>query len=126
MLNLWNEISDIADFDKVAASFPILSSSLLTPDGSEVLLLQAAYSYPFQNGEVDTEEFTGGVRTACKGKKYTELPEAFKFFIEVGDASVPDLYHDDVLRHSSGLLMWMEMALSVRDVIVLGLKWSWE
>merc|ERR1712126_703437 len=50
MTNLWNQISDIADFDK--------------------------------NGEVDTEEFMGGVETACKGKKYADLPEAFKFFIE--------------------------------------------
>jgi len=50
MTNLWNEISDIADFDK--------------------------------NGEVDTEEFMDGVKTACKGKKYADLPEAFKFFIE--------------------------------------------
>merc|ERR1712241_650049 len=50
MTNLWNQISDIADFDK--------------------------------NGEVDTEEFMGGVETACKGKKYAGLPEAFKFFIE--------------------------------------------
>merc|ERR1712173_163778 len=50
MTNLWNQISEIADFDK--------------------------------NGEVDTEEFMGGVETACKGKKYADLPEAFKFFIE--------------------------------------------
>merc|ERR1712064_222019 len=35
-----------------------------------------------KNGEVDTEEFMGGVETACKGKKYADLPEAFKFFIE--------------------------------------------
>ena len=50
MINLWNQIADIADFDK--------------------------------NGEVDTEEFMGGVETACKGKAYDQLPEAFKFFIE--------------------------------------------
>ena len=35
-----------------------------------------------KNGEVDTEEFMGGVETACKGKAYDALPEAFKFFIE--------------------------------------------
>ena len=50
MINLWQQIADIADFDK--------------------------------NGEVDTEEFMGGVETACKGKAYDDLPEAFKFFIE--------------------------------------------
>ena len=50
MINLWNQIADIADFDK--------------------------------NGEVDAEEFMGGVETACKGKGYDQLPEAFKFFIE--------------------------------------------
>merc|ERR1712050_708719 len=50
MINLWQQIADIADFDK--------------------------------NGEVDTEEFMGGVETACKGNSYDELPEAFKFFIE--------------------------------------------
>jgi Ca2+-binding EF-hand superfamily protein len=50
MINLWQQISEIADFDK--------------------------------NGEVDTEEFMGGVETACKGKAYDALPEAFKFFIE--------------------------------------------
>ena len=50
MINLWQQIAAIADFDK--------------------------------NGEVDTEEFMGGVETACKGKAYADLPEAFKFFIE--------------------------------------------
>ena len=50
MINLWQQIAAIADFDK--------------------------------NGEVDTEEFMGGVETACKDKAYDDLPEAFKFFIE--------------------------------------------
>merc|ERR1712123_102688 len=50
MINLWQQIADIADFD--------------------------------MNGEVDTEEFMGGVETACKDKAYEDLPEAFKFFIE--------------------------------------------
>merc|ERR1712198_5630 len=50
MTNLWDQIAEIADFDK--------------------------------NGEVDTEEFMKGVESACKGKKYADLPEAFKFFIE--------------------------------------------
>ena len=50
MINLWQQICEIADFDK--------------------------------NNEVDTEEFMKGVETACKGKSYDELPEAFKFFIE--------------------------------------------
>jgi len=49
MTNLWNQIAEIADFDK--------------------------------NGEVDTDEFMGGVESACKGKSYADLPEAFKFFI---------------------------------------------
>ena len=50
MINLWQQICEIADFDK--------------------------------NNEVDTEEFMHGVETACKGKAYDQLPEAFKFFIE--------------------------------------------
>merc|ERR1712042_335013 len=50
MTNLWDQIAEIADFDK--------------------------------NGEVDSEEFMGGVESACKGKKYEDLPAAFKFFIE--------------------------------------------
>ena len=50
MINLWQQICEIADFDK--------------------------------NNEVDTEEFMKGVETACKGKSYEDLPEAFKFFIE--------------------------------------------
>merc|ERR1712024_11988 len=50
MINLWQQICEIADFDK--------------------------------NNEVDTWEFMKGVETACKGKSYDELPEAFKFFIE--------------------------------------------
>merc|ERR1740131_888245 len=35
-----------------------------------------------KNEEVDTEEFMKGVETACKGKSYEDLPQAFKFFIE--------------------------------------------
>ena len=50
MIDLWQQICEIADFDK--------------------------------NNEVDTEEFMHGVETACKGKAYDQLPEAFKFFIE--------------------------------------------
>jgi len=50
MTNLWDQIAEIADFDK--------------------------------NGEVDSDEFMKGVESACKGKKYADLPEAFKFFIE--------------------------------------------
>merc|ERR1712198_50937 len=50
MTNLWDQIAEIADFDK--------------------------------NGEVDSDEFMKGVETACKGKKYSDLPGAFKFFIE--------------------------------------------
>merc|ERR1712133_340926 len=50
MINLWDQIAEIADFDK--------------------------------NGEVDSDEFMRGVETACKGKSYNDLPEAFKFFIE--------------------------------------------
>merc|ERR1712107_978699 len=50
MINLWDQIAEIADFDK--------------------------------NGEVDSDEFMRGVETACKGKSYNELPEAFQFFIE--------------------------------------------
>jgi len=50
MGNLWDQIAEIADFDK--------------------------------NGEVDSEEFMGGVETACKGKSYANFPEAFKFFID--------------------------------------------
>jgi len=50
MIALWQQICEIADFDK--------------------------------NNEVDTEEFMGGVETACKNKPYEQLPEAFKFFIE--------------------------------------------
>merc|ERR1711979_182747 len=73
MINLWQPLADIADFDK--------------------------------NGEVDTEEFMGGVETACKGKSYDELPEAFKFFIEAqfrtidvnGDGSFKKVAESDSL-----------------------------
>jgi len=49
-----------------------------------------------KNGEVDTDEFMKGVETACKGKSYDSLPQAFKFFIDAqfrtidvdGDGSV--------------------------------------
>merc|ERR1712133_201929 len=76
MINLWNQIAEIADFDK--------------------------------NGEVDSDEFMKGVETACKGKKYSELPAAFKFFIEAqfrtidvdGDGSIglEELRYDCVNR----------------------------
>ena len=32
---------------------------------------------------MDTDEFMMGVEKACKGKSFTDLPEAFKFFIEL-------------------------------------------
>merc|ERR1712123_160868 len=63
MINLWQQIADIADFDK--------------------------------NGEVDTEEFMGGVETACKGKAYEDLDEAFKRVAEADNLSLArykDLY----------------------------------
>jgi len=49
MANLWNEIAELADFNK--------------------------------DGEVSTEEFMKGIAVSCKGKGFSDLPEAFKFFI---------------------------------------------
>jgi len=49
MANLWNEIAELADFNK--------------------------------DGEVSTEEFMKGIALSCKGKGFSDFPEAFKFFI---------------------------------------------
>ena len=110
MTNLWNQISEIADFDKVLRStftfanpFSLLSYLLslslshFHPLIYPLSLSQIPFSLScinyhfllsrscanlhfliklflfFQNGEVDTEEFMGGVETACKGKKYHHL-----------------------------------------------------
>ena len=70
MINLWQQICDIADFDK--------------------------------NNEVDTEEFMHGVETACKGKAYDQLPEAFKFFIE---AQFRTIDVDGELRKTIGFII---------------------
>jgi len=50
MANLWNEIADLADFNK--------------------------------DGEISTDEFTKAIDVAAKGKTFSGLPPAFKFFIE--------------------------------------------
>ena len=70
MINLWQQICEIADFDK--------------------------------NNEVDTEEFMKGVETACKGKSYEDLPEAFKFFIE---AQFRTIDVDGKIREHSGKII---------------------
>merc|ERR1712213_204447 len=49
-----------------------------------------------KDGEVTTQEFIKGIESSCKGKPYSELPSAFKFFIDAsfrtidvdGDGSV--------------------------------------
>lgn len=49
MANLWNEIAELADFNK--------------------------------DGEVSVSEFMKGIEASCKGKGFSDLPQAFKFFI---------------------------------------------
>merc|ERR1711974_572432 len=51
MANLWNEIAELADFNK--------------------------------DGEVSTEEFKKAVQTHCQGKAFTDMPGAFKAFVDV-------------------------------------------
>merc|ERR1712126_769190 len=50
MANLWNEIADLADFNK--------------------------------DGEVSTDEFEKAIKDNCMGKKYTDMPAAFRQCIE--------------------------------------------
>ena len=76
MINLWQQIAAIADFDK--------------------------------NGEVDTEEFMGGVETACKGKAYDDLPEAFKFFIEAQFRTI-DVDGNTFLKKWCFQIKWFEI-----------------
>jgi len=75
MANLWNEIAELADFNK--------------------------------DGEVSVEEFKKGIEMSCKGKNYTDFPQAFKFFIDSsfrtidvdGDGSVGlDEYRSDCVK----------------------------
>ncbi|XP_047522075.1 sarcoplasmic calcium-binding protein 1 isoform X1 [Pieris napi] len=54
MINLWEEISRLADFDKV----------------------------PDYDGTVTVEEFKQAVKNTCVGKKYEDFPQAMKAFIE--------------------------------------------
>ncbi|CAF4878652.1 unnamed protein product [Pieris macdunnoughi] len=54
MINLWEEISRLADFDKV----------------------------PDYDGTVSVEEFKQAVKNTCVGKKYEDFPQAMKAFIE--------------------------------------------
>merc|ERR1712121_125671 len=51
MANLWNEIAELADFNK--------------------------------DGEVDTEEFKKAVQANCHGKAFSDMPGAFKAFVDV-------------------------------------------
>jgi len=51
MANLWNEIAELADFNK--------------------------------DGEVDAEEFRKAIQTNCVGKAFSDMPGAFKAFVDV-------------------------------------------
>ncbi|XP_060804818.1 sarcoplasmic calcium-binding protein, alpha chain [Amyelois transitella] len=54
MLSLWEEITQLADFDKV----------------------------PDYDGMITVEEFKQAVKNSCVGKKYDDFPQAMKAFIE--------------------------------------------
>ncbi|CAK1555555.1 unnamed protein product [Leptosia nina] len=54
MISLWEEISRLADFDKV----------------------------PDYDGTVSVDEFKQAVKTTCVGKKYEDFPQAMRAFIE--------------------------------------------
>ncbi|XP_038222448.1 sarcoplasmic calcium-binding protein 1 isoform X1 [Zerene cesonia] len=54
MLSLWEEITQLADFDKV----------------------------PDYDGTISVEEFKQAVKNSCIGKKYEDFPQAMKAFIE--------------------------------------------
>ena len=117
MMNLWNEISDIADFDKVAASSGLPLDFLL-------LLLLLILPLPFTLLSPERWSWHRGVhgrsKDSLQGKKVHRASRGFQVLHWGGGYLCIDFCHDDVLRLSSGLLMLMAMALLVRNVIVLG------
>ncbi|XP_026495628.2 sarcoplasmic calcium-binding protein 1 isoform X1 [Vanessa tameamea] len=68
MLSLWEEIAQLADFDKV----------------------------PDYDGIVTTDEFKKAVQNSCIGKRYEDFPQAMKAFIETNFRMI-DINSDGIL-----------------------------
>ncbi|CRK93954.1 CLUMA_CG007481, isoform A [Clunio marinus] len=74
MRSLWEELSDLADFDKVCIRFKL----------------------SLKDGMITTDEFKEAVRKTCVGKKYGEFPQAMKAFIEA-NFKMMDLDNDGLI-----------------------------
>lgn len=73
MLSLWEEIAELADFNKVRA---INKSSALIP------LMFHSFVFLPQDGIVTVAEFKDAVQRSCVGREYRDFPQAMKMFID--------------------------------------------
>lgn len=80
MRSLWDEISDLADFDKVWKFYKNILSDL------RIRIRHAWMSFNFlffqiwiQDGRISNDEFKEAVQKTCVGKKYDEFPQVSVF-----------------------------------------------
>ncbi|XP_076167460.1 sarcoplasmic calcium-binding protein 1 isoform X1 [Ptiloglossa arizonensis] len=87
MLSLWDEIAELADFNKVKGLLE-LASKLFCPDCSLKSFVQ--------DGIVTIEEFKDAVQRSCVGREYRDFPQAMKMFID-SHFKLVDLNDDGVI-----------------------------
>ncbi|KAF5280831.1 hypothetical protein FQR65_LT14938 [Abscondita terminalis] len=76
MLSLWEEMAELADFNKVVACDEFIA----------IILVKRNNLRPpkdlLQDGKITVDEFKQAVQQCCLGKRYDDLPQAMKMFID--------------------------------------------
>lgn len=87
MLSLWEEIAELADFNKVNKQLFQLTTSISQQSILPSFLDNYSFfPYPiiffFKDGVVTVEEFKKAVQKSCVGRAYRDFPQAMKMFID--------------------------------------------
>lgn len=75
MRSLWDEISDLADFDKVKNILELLCRVSRFESVSHAHFDKKKIEILIQDGRISNDEFKEAVQKTCVGKKYDEFPQ---------------------------------------------------
>lgn len=78
MLSLWEEITQLADFNKAIK----LYNKLI------ILITFLLFQELLEEGKISVDEFKDAVQQCCMGKRYEHLPQALKMFIGTNITSI--------------------------------------
>ncbi|KAH9640282.1 hypothetical protein HF086_001634 [Spodoptera exigua] len=95
MLSLWEEIAQLADFDKVPdyVGYQHITHYAMSATLRYKHVLNGKF---LQDGTITVDEFKQAVKNSCVGRRYEDFPQAMKAFIETNFRMI-DINMDGVI-----------------------------